>query len=327
MKKYMLSNKERYKTFCDEHPEIPLFMQYWWMEAASVGKEWDVLFYEENNRIKATFVYLIVKKFNFKFILQPMLSQYSGLWIDYPPDITPTQKLNIEKKIMSNFIEQIESLKFAYFEQNFHYSVANWLPFHWKKYRQTTRYTYQIKDIKKLENVYESFSYAKQKHIKKNNDNLQIDISVSAEDFYNFHKEYLKQKGKGIEYSLNLFLTIYNETIRREQGIIVAIKDKNQNLHSALFVVWDKKSAYCLISAINPQFKSDGASTKMFWEAIKLVSTKTEIFDFEGSMIEGVAQSFQQFGTHQVPYFNIRKSKSFVFDVGVRLKIMPKKLL
>jgi len=316
----MINAKERYKTFCDEHPEIPLFMQYWWMEAANIGKEWDVLFYEENNKIKASFVYLIVKKLNFKFILQPMLSQYSGLWIDYQPDITSTEKLSVENKIMSNLIEQIENLKFTYFEQNFHYSVANWLPFHWKNYRQTTRYTYQIKDIKNLKNVYDSFSYAKQKHIKKNNDNLQIDISVSAEDFFYFHKECLKQKGKGIEYSLHLFLTIYNEAIRREQGLIVAIKDKNQNLHSALFVVWDKKSAYSLISAINPKFKFDGTSTKMFWEAIKLVSNKTEIFDFEGSMTEGVAKSFQQFGTQQIPYFNISKSKSFIFDVALRLK-------
>jgi hypothetical protein len=85
------------------------------------------------------------------------------------------------------------------------------------------------------------------------------------------------------------------------------MKDKNQVLHSALFLVWDKINSYTLACAINPKFKSDGTSTKMFWEAIKFMSDKTQVFDFAGSMIESVALSFQLFGAKQVPYFNISK--------------------
>ena len=50
----------------------------------------------------------------------------------------------------------------------------------------------------------------------------------------------------------------------------------------------------------------------MVWEAIKLMSQKTKMFDFEGSMIEGVAKSFQQFGTKQTGYFKISKSYSII---------------
>ena len=87
-----------------------------------------------------------------------------------------------------------------------------------------------------------------------------------------------------------------------------------------MFVVWDTNSAYALISAISPQFKNDGSSTKIFWEAIKFITDKTKIFDFEGSMIEGVAQSFQQFGTEQIPYFNIEKSYSRIFSILKAIK-------
>jgi len=315
------NNKECYRKLCEEK-DLPLFMQAWWLDAvcAPEGKLWDVLFAEENGKIIGVMPYHIIKKYGFKIIVQLQGAQYTGIWIDYPKDIKLHKRYSFEKRVMDSLIDQLEKLKVSFYSQNFHHSFTNWQPFYWRGFQQTTRYTYRINDLNDLENVFENFSYAKQKHIKKENDDLLVDCSLSVDEFYDFHKETLKHKNAKIEYSRELFLSIYNEVVKREQGKIIALKDKNKNLHSALFFAWDKNSAYALISAINPQFKSDGASTKMFWEAIKFVSDKTNAFDFEGSMIEGVAQSFQQFGAEQVPYFNITKSYSKIFSLLQQIK-------
>jgi hypothetical protein len=319
----MLSNKEKYKLFCEEHPEIPLFMQYWWMEAASVGKEWDVLLYEENNRISASFVYLMVTKLNFKFILQPELTRSSGIWIDYPSNISQYQKLSIERKIMPYFIEQIENLKFVYFEQNFHTSVTNWLPFYWKKYRQSTRYTYQIQDLSDLNRCFENFTYAKRKQINKAKHALHTAFDMTGNDFYNHLETNLKKKkNENVYYSRSVFLSLYEASLNCNQGQIIAIADNENNIHAALFLVWDNKVAYNLISSIDSKFKSSGASTLLVWEALKIIANQVDIFDFDGSMNKTIEYSFIQFGTQQVPYFNIIKSKSFLFDIAVRLKKM-----
>jgi hypothetical protein len=315
----MLSNKERYRLLCEERDDIPLFMQAWWMDAACGEKKWDVFLYEKDSeKIIASFVYHFVEKLGLKFILNPQLTQVSGLWIDYPKNQKLHKRYSFEKKIIDNFIAQLESLKADFYSQNFHYSFKNWQPFYWKGFKQTTHYTYQIRDLSSLERIFQSFSVAKQKHIKKGN-NLQLDFSFTAESFYDFHKKCLLQKNEKITYSQKLFLSIYNEVEKRDKGKIIAIKDENE-LHAALFIVWDKNSAYALISAINPQYKNDGSSTKIFWEAIKFIADKTKIFDFEGSMIEGVAQSFQQFGTEQIPYFKIEKSYSRIFSVLKAIK-------
>ncbi|MDR2684052.1 MAG: hypothetical protein LBB53_01560 [Prevotellaceae bacterium] len=307
-----MNNKQKYKTLCTQRSDIPLFMQAWWLDAVSVSGEWNVLLYEERDKIIGVLPYYLIKNYGFQIISQPPLTQYNGIWIDYPENQKLHKRYSFEKRVMDNLIAQLENLKVDFYSQNFHYSFTNWQPFYWRNFRQTTRYTYQIKDLKKLETAFQSFNHAKRKHINKE-DNLQIDFFLSAENFYDFHKQCLKQRNSKIEYSKNFFLTIYKEAIRREQGKIFAIKDKN-NIHAALFVVWDNNSAYSLISAINLQFKNDGSSTKIFWEAIKFVAEKIQIFDFEGSMIEGVAQSFQQFGTEQTPYFNISKSYSKIFS-------------
>ena len=310
----MLKSKEKYREWCC-HEDVPLFLQSWWMDAVCIKGEWDVFLYEKNGEILAAMPFHLRKKVGLKFIIEPQLTQYSGIWIKYPENCAFHKRALLEKEICFYFIEKLKNIGCFFYQQTFSPRFTNWQPFYWKGFRQTTRYTYRINDLSNLDKCFENFSYAKQKHIKKANDDLQIDLSISADEFYDFHRECLGQKNATIEYSQELLLSIYDESAKREQGKIIALKDKNKIIHSALFVVWDKNCAYALISAINPQFKSDGASTKMFWEAIQFVSDKTEVFDFEGSMIEGVAQSFQQFGAEQVPYFCISKSYSRIFTV------------
>jgi len=41
--------------------------------------------------------------------------------------------------------------------------------------------------------------------------------------------------------------------------------------------------------------------------AVMHVASRTKMFDFEGSMIVGVENSFRQFGAVQMPYFQIQK--------------------
>jgi len=318
----MQHNKERYRKLCEEK-NLPLFMQAWWLDAVCPpeGIEWEALLCEElklgensNGKIIGAMPYCIVKKFGFKCIMTPRGAQYNGVWIDYPEEMKLHKRYSFEKRVMDNLIDQLEALKILYYSQNFHPSFTNWQPFYWRWFKQTTRYTYQIKDLSNLEAVFNDFSSAKQRHIKKENGDLTVDFSLSAEAFYEFHKQCLQQKNAKIEYSQKLFLSIYNESVKRGQGKIITLRDKNNDIQSSIFVVWDKHAAYASVYAYNPQFKSDGFSTKMFWEAIKFVSDKTRIFDFEGSMIEGVAQSYQQFATEQTPFFNISKSYSKLFS-------------
>ena len=312
-----MTNKQQYTELCEQRSDIPLFMQAWWFDAVCVpeNKEWNVLLYKENEKIIGAMPYHLIKKYGFKFITQPQLTQYNGIWIDYPQKMKLHKRYSFEKRVMDNLIDQLEKMKWSFYMQNFHHSFTNWQPFYWRGFRQTTRYTYQIKNLSKWDNIYGSFSSAKRRCIKMTNNEFVIDFSVSADEFYDFHKECLKYKYAKIEYSRELFSSMHNESVKRGQGIIVAVKDKNQNLHSALFFVWDKNSSYTLACAINPQFKSSGASTQMFWEAIKFMSYKTQVFDFTGSMIESIALSFQLFGAEQVPYCNISKSNSKLLSV------------
>jgi hypothetical protein len=313
------STKERYRQLCNEKP-IPLFMQAWWMDAACQGKEWDVLLCEKDKEIIGVLPYLLVKKWGFCLILQPQLTQYNGVWIDYPEQCELQQRYALEKEVMSDLILQLEKLKINYFEQNFHFSATNWQPFYWKGFKQTTRYTYQLDNIVNSENIYSSFHLFKQRHINKAQKKLQVDFNLSIEEFYSFHSQSILAKGGRVFYSKSFFEKLAKSAVSRQQGAVIAVRDKENNIHAAMFVVWDKSSAYYLVSAINPTFKSSGASIYMVWEAIRFLSAKTKKFDFEGSMIEGVAKANQEFGATQIPYFTISKSSSILLPVLMKIK-------
>lgn len=313
------SNKEKYRQLCEQKP-IPLFMQAWWMDAVCCeSKQWDVLLLEENNTITAALPFHLKTKFGFKLVLQPELTQYNGLWIDYPANCEKQQKYAFEKRVMSNIIEQLEKLKVDYFEQNFHYSITNWQPFFWKGYKQSTRYTLLIPDISNPESVLREFHQSKKRHIKKASESLKVDLSLQPKEFYKLYAQQLKSKGEKAHYSETLFESICAAAIDRKQGAILSLKDENKEIHASLFAVWDSQSAYNLVYYINPKFKSGGASSLVVFEMINYLSDKTKAFDFEGSMIETVAESYQMFGSEQKAYFTISKAKSKLLSLLIAL--------
>lgn len=306
-----ISNKEIYRRICSEQPTLPLFLQAWWMDAVAENT-WDVILAQRNGITEGVLVYFWVNKARFKLIINPQLTQNTGLWLNYPSKITASQKLDFEKRVCNVLIDEVEKMDLAYFDQCFHHSLGNWLPFYWRNFSQTTRYTYQIKDISQPENCFKNFSYSKRKQIKKAEKTLTIDFAMKPEAFYSHLQENLAKKKQEVFYSKQKFLLLCKNAIDREQASIISAHDAQGNTHAALFVVWDKMSAYNLISSIDPNFSSSGASTLVVWEAIKHLSGKTQIFDFEGSMDENIENSFKQFGTEQVPYFRIIKSNSLI---------------
>jgi lipid II:glycine glycyltransferase (peptidoglycan interpeptide bridge formation enzyme) len=303
-----MSNKLTYKEYCVSNPDIPLFSQYWWMEAVCADNHWDVfLVYDKQGEIIASMPYLLKKKLGFKYIPQPLLSQTNGLWIKYPEGQTTAEKLSYEKKICDQIIAQLNALKLLFFHQNFHFSFTNWLPFYWHGFSQTTRYTYRIPDISDINKVFSGFSDAKKRHIRKAEKELSVTFGLSVEQFYDLHRSSFLQRGEKEMLSESHFRSVYDAAIREDKGFIIAIKDKNDAIHAGIFVVWDENTAYYLFPFINPDFRASGASSLIVWETIKYLSGKKLSFDFEGSMIEKIESSYRQYGTIQTPYFQLKK--------------------
>lgn len=312
----MKENKNIYKKFCDNN-DVPLFSQYWWLDAVS-GENWDVVIVKKGDEILATMPYHTTKKFGFKMVFMPILTQTMGPYVKYASNLSQNKKISFEKKVFNQIIDALP--KTAFFFQNFHYSITNWQPFYWAGYKQSTYYTYIIKDIKNHENVLSSFSSSKRSEVKKASKKLKIDFELNGNDLYNSHVETLNEKNQKITYSRELLNNIIDSGSKKGACKVLGIRDENDSLLCCMLIAWDNYSAYNLITSINSKSRKQGAASMMFYEAIKYVSQYVNVFDFEGSMVESIENSYRQFGTVQVPYFRITKANNIVLKIAESLK-------
>jgi len=313
-----VTNKEKYRSFCKNEKEMPIFSKDWWLDSVCGEHEWDVVLVEKGREIIASLPYHKTKKAIFSVIRLPVLTQIMGVYIKYPGNQKYEKKLSYEKKVMNQLIYSLPKVDF--FSQSFHYSITNWLPFYWNGYIQTTRYTYVIEDVTDLDKVFSNFNHAKRKNIRKAEKSLTIKFDLSATDFYNNHKMTLSKQNSEISYSIELFRSIYQNGYKNNSAKTIYAVDDENNLHGALFIIWDDNSAYDLISTIDPDFRNSGSASLLVKEAIKYIATRTKKFDFEGSMMENVESSFRQFGAVQKPYFNISKKSSKLLKIRSLIK-------
>lgn len=302
-----MQNKKLYIDFCKSENNMPIFNQYWWLDAVCGASNWDVILVDKDNSVVAALPYYLNKTLFLKFIIQPILTPFCGVWIKYPANQKYSKRLSYEKNIIDNVVKELDSLKISYFDQYFHYDFTNWLPFYWKGFKETTRYTYVIENIENIDEVISNFSNGKKKNINKASQLVEVKHDLDPEQFYKNHEMTLKKQGQDIIYSLETFLKIYNEVKERNCGRIIYSIDKDNKIHSAIFFIWDNNSGYDLISTIDPDLRNSGSASLLIREVISFLSDKTDKFDFEGSMIENVEYSFRQFGAIQKKYFNIYK--------------------
>lgn len=320
-----MTNKERYRLFCKQELDIPIFSKDWWMDAVCGEENWDVLLAKRNDEIIASMPYHVHKKSILKYISQPKLTQTNGIWIKYPQNQKYSSRLDYEKKVMFDIIKQIESLNIDYFNQYFHHSITNWLPFYWNGFKQTTRYTYIIDKTKDLEGLYQSFSKSVRKNIKKAQDLLKIEYSEDIEEFYHINKMTFSRQNMPTPYSLDFIKRLDLACKSRGYRKIILAKDKDDNIHTAIYVVWDQNAMYLLMSGSNPNYRDSNAKNLLVWEALKIASELDLDFDFEGSMIESISDYNRSFGAHLKPYFSISKTNSKLLKLKETYKVLINK--
>lgn len=318
-----MTNKEKYKLFCEEEVNIPIFSQAWWLDIVCDGN-WDVILVEKGGQICASFPYFYSRTRSGLFILMPPLTQKMGVYIKYPKNQSPASKLQYEKELCNSVIDQLPQYDFITFTSDYLYT--NWLPFYWHGFTQTTRYTYVVNDLSC--DVFSNFAPAKRTDIRKAQKCAIIKYDLSPENFIAYYKRSLKKQGKLLSYSEDMFLCLCRKCISTEHGrIIYAVSSEDESkIMAAIFYIYDNSSIYSLVTAFDPDYRKYAASSLLFYQIMLDYKDSGLKFDFEGSMIPNIEQSYNKFGTLQTPYFSISKQGTRYFRIKQALKIIINEL-
>lgn len=302
----IMDNKGKYQQFTETN-YIPIYSKPWWMDAVCGDDNWDVWIYEKEGQIYAAMPYYMELRGTYKYITKAPLTQNNGIIFKYEENSKLETKAKFQEHVIDAANDFIESLKLDVYEQQYHYSFDNWLPFFWNKYTAITRYTYVIEDTSDIEAVWNGMSSGYRKNIKKGYREAGICEGDDPEEFWSLHKKVFEKQGLECPFSHELWSRLYDSCMKHECAKILYAKDSSGNILSILFLVWDEKSVYHLLGGSMPEYQHLQTYNMLTWEGIKTASRMGLKYDFEGSVIKRISKSMRQFGGKPMPYFRIRK--------------------
>ena len=284
-----------------------IFQEPWWLDAVAPNA-WQSLEVVEGGQIVARMPIVLYRKLGFRVIRQPPLTQVLGPWIR-PSCASAPRRLAREKKLLNELVDQLP--RWDYFEADFHRGITNWLPFYWRGFQQTTRYTYLLEDIADLEKVWRQLQENVRRNIRKARKTLHVRTDLSLDCLLDVVETTFVRQGQGLPFSRKVMHRIDAACSLRGARRMFFAEDAQGRLHAALYLVMDTGSAYYLLGGADPELRESGAQNLLLWEAIRCASEMRLIFDFEGSMLEPVERVFRAFGARQVPYIRVYGARPF----------------
>lgn len=295
-----MSQKAAYRAFAASCVTLPLCYQPWYLDAVTEKGEWDVVLKEEKGKVTGVWPWFQKRKFGIPYITMPHLTKWMGPWW---PDMDKVSLTEAHERL--DFLSKRLPKAFK-ISCDWHPDMQNWLPLYWAGWKQTTRYTYRLNLTDRIE-LDAGFNRNVQRNLKKADEHLKIDLKGTRAEFIRLHRLSFERQGLRIPYSEGL-LNRHLDALEAHKTVkMLYARDQEGTLCSVAALTWDAGSAYYHISGDDPAHRQSGSGLWILREAIRIamVELKLPLFDFEGSMIQGVEAVRRQFGAKQVPYFRV----------------------
>jgi hypothetical protein len=184
----------------------------------------------------------------------------------------------------------------------------NALPFYWAGYRLELRYTYRLEGLRSPEALWDGLRGNIRREIRKARTQLEIRDDLGLDRFYAVWTKTFARQGLQPPASMALLERLDTACAQRNARAMLFAQDAAQRVHAVIYVVWDRHAAFHLLGGADPELRTSGASSMLMWEAIMRARAVTDVFDFEGSMLQPVERFFRAFGSRQTPYLRVSRT-------------------
>ena len=303
-----MTQKEKYRDFCLQDLDLPVFYSAWWLDTVCGKNNWDVCLYEERGRILGILPYFLKQKLNFTLLPMPVFTPMLGpLLCGMAAQSEGVGYTSNEKKIYTELLQQLPKNHFFYHQ--FHPSVKNILPFIWKGFTDKSRFTYQIPFSELHPST--QFSRPAKRNLKKAREfNLSIEKNEDATLLYNIISQAFSRQKLRIPFQKKEVEHILIEAAKHQSSYSLKICTADGNAQAAGLGVFDKKCFYLIMGSSTSKGRALRAEYLLYAEMIDYAHKNGLIFDFEGSMIESIEHRNRSFGAQQIQYHTLTKSSN-----------------
>jgi Acetyltransferase (GNAT) domain len=290
--------------FVSESPQAIIYARYGYLRA--VYGQWSAIITEEDGIWIAVLPFAIRRKYLFVYSFTPPFTQYLGL-LFAKSSLNGRKEIEWKRKVMQSTIDILPG-ELKLFNHNFG-PICNYLgPFYWSGFRVQAFQSFVLHLPDAIHDVYSLFSSGIRESISKANrrghtTNESDDIAPLI--------VLLKKNGLLKPEQERVLENLWSYLSQSNQGFVLYVKDSHgKEVSGGLFLI-DRNKVIFLSTATDPASRSSGVHPQLVWEGIKKAGNLDGIrlFDFEGSMIKGVDNYFNNFGAEPIFYFNVSMNR------------------
>lgn len=263
---------------------------YSWYLDLVTGNRWDAYIADE---YKSVFPVPFHRKRFIKSVYQPFFTQQLGLF-------------STERNVVLNAQPYIDLLLKRYFRVYLHINSFNSVM---TNIKMEYRITHQVRMNRSYADLYSAYSSIVKNNLQRfSKGQHEIIYSNQLDDIVDFTRQNIGEKVSELQPGDYIVLNrLLEKIIEHKKGFIVRVSDSQRNLLAQAFIIKSNNKLIYLMAASTKQGRKVNAMTALIDDIFKKYITSEFIFDFEGSMIPGIANFYKNFGAQEVKFPVIEK--------------------
>jgi CelD/BcsL family acetyltransferase involved in cellulose biosynthesis len=286
------------------HCANAVFQQPWWLDALAPGR-WDEVTVQREGQTVARMPYVVRGRPRARMLTQPPLTQTLGPWLS-PRSSDPADALTEELDLQAALAAALPAA--SMFAQQFSPAVLTALPFQRAGYRLDLQYTYRLHELDDQDALWDGLRGRIRTHIRRARKQVEIRDDLGLDRFHAVWAKTFERQGLAVPQPLSTLERLDGACGAHDARAMLFAVDESDRVHAVSYVVWDANVAHYLLGGGDPELRGSGAGHLVIWESILQAREHAPVFDFEGSMLQGVERFFRDFGARQTPYVRVTRA-------------------
>lgn len=282
---------------------LSVFQKSWWLDAVAPG-QWRYLTVERDRRCIALMPLVSRDRYGVRAFDMPKLTYTLGPRILLQEKKTQKNNAN-QVTLLRELVDQLP--EFDFFRQNFDSQADLPLPFIWNDFHIRNIYTYVIPDLTDEARVWDNYASSLRSQIRKGQAALRVEERADPELMWGLLERTYGRHGQKPPYGKPLYMRLERACRDNNSGLTLFAADADGRTYSALWVVWDRESAYYLVSGTDPDLRGGAGVSLLMHEAITRLAPHTRRFDFMGCMHKSFEPFKRNFGGVAVANIQVTK--------------------
>lgn len=275
--------KVRWRQYCEVVSKVPIYFKAWYWDATCDATDdwWVVILEDSVGEIEAAFPFVYQKRKGLYFIETPWQVAAAGIWIN---------KTDVSLGELTKYTEEVLNTlpKYDRFSMIFSSKYWTWQPFYWQGFQSAPYYTMCVK-ANSPEDVLPSISKDRRKRVNRGKKKYRIETDrITFQQYWEFLISSYEDRERNLQYEKKKFYKLYTALVDHNACHIRAVYDGDNIVAVNIMLVDDGKYYH----QFGTQMKNadPNATSYAIYDAISGAIAEGKVFDFEGSMIQGVCE-------------------------------------